>query len=223
MTLCTVDTSDQFPLALIKSVLSYEPLIFSLTVKYLYDYILIRSCEIQKIIPESLIGYSLFTLNKRKINYIILIIIPVEDTVIKILNLSRSLIFICSGFLNFYSLYGLLITASASGFLGCKACGHIAHTLCDIAIIQLPLHKRVNTGIFISPEKLLDWLLVIESGIRNDTLHKKQHEHGFTTTVGKIVKSIAAIHFHDKVIIALCTEIVLNVIYSYPVYIRHYL
>ena len=163
MTLCTVDTSYQLPLALIESVVRDKSLVLTLPVEHLNDNVLIGSRKIQKVILETLICDSLLTLNERKIDDIVLIVIPVENTVIEILYLRSSLLFtaVCSLLGNAldHNLIGIL---SAACLLCSKACCHVTQTLSDITFIQLPLDERMNTCIIISSEKLLYRLLIIK-------------------------------------------------------------
>ena len=92
MSFSSVDTSDKLPLTLIKSIACNKSLVLTLAVKYPDYDILIISRQIQQVILQSLICDSFLSLNQRKIYDIILIIIPVENAVIKILYLCGGLL-----------------------------------------------------------------------------------------------------------------------------------
>ena len=86
MSLSLIDSSYYLPLALKQTILADKALVFSLALKDIHLKVQIFPGQIFEIAFETRIGYPLPAVLKRQIHNIIFIIIPVKNTIIKILN-----------------------------------------------------------------------------------------------------------------------------------------
>ena len=103
-----------------------------------------------------------------------------------------------------------------------KSCCHICIIIFSVTWLQFPFHKRMYDCISSPlPEKLFNRLLLIKCTVRNYILQKHEHEKTLTTAVRKVINHAAAIWTHHKIIIHLCSEIVLYIVYPDSVNLWH--
>ena len=209
VSLCLVDSTYDFPMALVETIAAYESLVLTLLVKYPDLETHITVSEILEIRLQTVKCDPLIALRQRKVHYIILVVFPVENAVIKILNR-------CSVLLHFPCIRRILCLSGTES--GC----HVSVAVLYIRLVELPLDQRVDDCVAAArTEKLLHRLLLIQSTVRYQVLKEQEHENTLSSSICQIVQRVLAIHSHGEVIVLLCTKVIFYIVDPYPVDTRH--